>query len=202
MAEQTLETFLPYMPTYNMMDMFHFIFKDSAGPNSGVLYPLDFVMAEYEDLASGKLYAKLSRRQAISKDEYVRIGLYSPSRRRDADDMVVPKSLMPVLRLVMNAANNMVILSRLSEYIGEGLSQQREYDTNTLGHMLEQTVRFIMYACGAAWDLDRMNGSFVPYDVYQFLDIYQKFGVFDREVVIQAGAEYCYNIEWHASLGM
>ena len=188
-----------------MLDMFQFSFEghvnedlrqEEANPN----WSLNFIASEYTNSETSKTWRDICESQQISTQDYCLVGLYSPDDKDDVEDSTVPRRLLHLLRPIMNAANNVTIISHFISLYSKDVEVHESRGLLVFGRILEQVFQFVTCACNSAWKLGYMKPEFIPYDMYQFLDLFEKFGVWDRRVVETAGARNTYNTHWHPSL--
>ena len=196
------------MPTYNMLDMFKFAFEHHVNVKLRQIQDaydrsLDYIVSEYTNLTTSEKWKKLAATVTPppSPNYYCLVGLDSPDNTRDCEQSVIPIRVLDLLQPIMNAANNVTIISYYIELFGEPITNEQRLGLMVFGRILEQVVQFVTCACDSAWDLGVMRPNFIPYDLYQFLDIYEKFQVWDRRIVEMGGAKDCYNTFWHHTLG-
>ena len=194
------------MPTYNMLDMFKFAFEHHVNVNlrqtqDAYDRSLDYIVSEYTNMTTSKAWRKLTAIRPLSPTHYRLVGLYSPDNAWDCEESVIPARVLDLLQPIMNAANNVTIISYFIHEFGEPITNAQKHGLMVFGRILEQVVQFVTCACDSAWDLGLMRPDFMPYDLYQFLDIYEKFQVWDRRVVEMGGARDYYNTFWHDTLG-
>ena len=202
---ETLESFLDAMPTYNMFDLFKFAFEEHVNDElrtteEQLNHPLNFIVSDFHHVTDSTWHGRLENSDDITDDEYVAVGMYVPADGEDQDDSLVPRGIFPFLSLIMNAANNLAVVLHHKDLTGNLATSNRLQDVKVLGRILEQVYQFVTCACDSAWRLGCMTPDFVPYDVYQFLDLYHKFGVIDRRLIRKAGAEDRYHARWDEEL--
>ena len=188
-----------------MLDMFQFSFEDHVNENlrQGEANPnwsLDFIASEYTNSETSKAWRDICESQQITTQDYCLVGLYSPDNEEDFEESVIPRRLLHLLRPIMNAANNVTIISHFISLYSKDVEVHESRGLLVLGRILEQVFQFVTCACNSAWKLGYMKPEFIPYDMYQFLDLFEKFGVWDRRVVETAGARNTYNTHLHPSL--
>ena len=165
-------------------------------------HSLDFFAVIYDGDWTERRWSDRNKKLKQKPEDYAHLGLYSPDNgeTRDMDHYFVPCKLLPVLQLLMNGANNLTILCHFIDSLRERPAESERQATRVLGRILEQVVQFIGCACQAAWEIGQISPDFVPYDLYQFLDIYHKVGVLDREVIKRLGYQDRYEVVWDESL--
>ena len=188
-----------------MLDMFQFSFEDHVNENlrQGEANPnwsLDFIASEYTNSETSKAWRDICESQQITTQDYCLVRLYSPDNEEDFEESVIPRRLLHLLRPIMNAANNVTIISHFISLYSKDVEVHESRGLLVFGRILEQVFQFVTCACNSAWKLGYMKPEFIPYDMYQFLDLFEKFGVWDRRVVETAGARNTYNTHWHPSL--
>ena len=194
-------------PVYNIYDIYEFTFENHVNPRmtsteTQFSQSLDFFAVTLEGAWSNAKWLECNKKLNQDAAHYVHIGLYSPDNKevQDTDHFFIPSAISPCLNLIMNAANNVTILAHFIPTLGTTITNSQKHDILVLGRILEQVVQFAACACQAAWEIGEISPNFVPYDIYQFLDMYHKIGVYDRAVIQRLGYEKRYEVLWHESL--
>lgn len=120
----------------------------------------------------------------------------------DTDNAIfVPRETWKAMAPLVNATNNVAIVFHSIQKLGTPVSEEVVHKLRVYGWYLHQVVDFCMYACDVAWQENCMMPQFVPFDLYEYIDLFFRINTHLPATLERVGYQNRYEVPWNPLLG-
>ncbi|KAK7679197.1 hypothetical protein QCA50_017775 [Cerrena zonata] len=193
---------------YNAYDLYNFAFEHNVATPctpEELNLPLIWIYCMVDSAETEDDWIKRRHHKSgLSRDDFIYLSPYYPSSDSMSLDQAqfIPRRTYEVMEAVVNASNNVAIIHASLEHVSSPVNDEDAQQIRVLGWYFHQIVDFCMYACHFAWLSGTMTPTFVPFDLYEYMDLCYRANTHLGPALQKIGYQDRYEVPWSPSINL